>query len=364
MPPSPKPHVAAIQPVFHGGAAFQPNGSTSNWKTGVLDFSTCCNPYGPAATIRTAVNKSDAGHYPDPNSDCLIQSLAEKFGMPAGQLIAGSGSTELIRLATLAYFGPGDSVVIASPTYGEYELACNIVNAGAIKYDTKPEDDFRLDCTAFINFAREHEPAGIFLCNPNNPTGQYLDPITVNKILDSFPDTLVVLDEAYIAFTPTAWDSRKLLKRTNLFVIRSMTKDFALAGLRLGYGMASPEIILNLKKVRPPWNVSSVGQAAGIAALSSDSYLLKCTRRILESRDYLTRQLSALGYHIVPTQTNFFIFETEDAARFQKQLLKKGVLVRDCTSFGLPHHIRIAPSTMANCRKLIQATKEIKAVGQ
>lgn len=307
------------------------------------------------------MHKIDAVHYPDPDSRQFIRLLSQKLGVASEHLIAGSGSTEIIRLAAQAYFGPGDTVVIPSPTYGEYGLACAIVNAGVVKYALSENSDFQMDCDAFIPFARSHKPAGIFLCNPNNPTGQYLSMHDVKKILDAFPDTLVVLDEAYIAFTQGAWDSRRLLTKNNLLIVRSMTKDFALAGLRLGYGIACEEIVENMKKVRPPWNVSSAAQSAGIAALSGDVYLSNCTERIGRSRTYLAREISNLGYHVVPTQTNFFIFKTRDAGKLRKQLLEKGILVRDCASFGLPKYVRTAPLRITQCKKLIKALKEIEA---
>jgi histidinol-phosphate aminotransferase len=325
-----------------------------------MDFSTCCNPYGPGKTIRSAMNKIDAAHYPDPDSRQFVNSLSQKLRVPASRIITGSGSTELIRLAAHAYFGPGDTVVIPSPTYGEYGLACAIVNARVVKYAISENSNFQMDCDAFISFAKPHKPAGIFLCNPNNPTGQYLSINDVKRILDSFPDTLVVLDEAYIAFTTGAWDSRSLLARNNLLIVRSMTKDFALAGLRLGYAMACEDIIENIKKVRPPWNVSSAAQSAGIAALSSDDYLANCTEQIARSRTYLTREIRSLGYQVVPTRTNFFIFKTGDACKLHGQLLKKGILVRDCASFGLPNYVRVAPLRITQCKELIKAIKEIQ----
>ncbi len=248
MPPSPRSHIARIKPVFHGGVNFMQGALPIVKQNVTMDFSTCCNPYGPGKTIRSAMNKIDAGHYPDPNSRQFVNLLSHKLRVPASRIITGSGSTEVIRLATHAYFGPGDTVVIPSPTYGEYGLACAIVNAGVVKYAISEHSNFQMDCDAFISFAKPHKPAGIFLCNPNNPTGQYLSMNDVKRILDSFPDTLVVLDEAYIAFTTGAWDSRSLLARNNLLIVRSMTKDFALAGLRLGYAMACEDIIENIKK--------------------------------------------------------------------------------------------------------------------
>ncbi|RPJ56439.1 MAG: histidinol-phosphate aminotransferase family protein [Dehalococcoidia bacterium] len=343
MPPSPKPHIKDIKPAFHGGASFSRQASSFFIKEGVLDFSTCCNPYGPPKSISQALRNADAEHYPDPDCNKLANLLSQKEAVTPANLIIGSGSTELIRLAATAYSGPGDMVIIPYPTYGEYELASKIAHTQIVRYQIKEKNGFKLACGEFIAHAKLHNPAIIFLCNPNNPTGQYLGLHDIERILNSFPDTLVVLDEAYIAFTDGAWNSGHLLAKDNLLIVRSMTKDFAIAGLRLGYGMASETIITNLKKVRPPWNVNSAAQEAGLAALSSGDYTAQCADRIRVCKTYLTEKLAGMGYLCVPTLTNFFMFKTGNASQFQKQMLAKGILVRDCTSFGLPAYVRVAP---------------------
>jgi histidinol-phosphate aminotransferase len=143
-------------------------------------------------------------------------------------------------------------------------------------------------------------------------------------------------------------------------IVRSMTKDFALAGLRLGYGIASKEVINTLKKVRPPWNVNSAAQQAGIAALGSAGHMKKCGPLINKGRDYLLAQLKSLGYQVLPTATNFFLVRVGNAGKYRQGLLARGSLVRDCSSFGLPGYIRIAPRRMQDCRSLIAAFKSIQ----
>ncbi|MGA2368140.1 MAG: histidinol-phosphate transaminase [Dehalococcoidia bacterium] len=354
-----KQHIVALPAGEHGG--LNSAGLTGSGKNSgdVLDFSTCCNPYGPPKQLRRAIREINSSLYPDPDSTKLVRALAKKMGINQDNLIAGSGSTEIIRLAAAAYLGPGDSVVMPAPTYGEYELACRIVNSHVIKFILNEKDGFKLNAAEFAAFAKYHKPAGIFLCNPNNPTGQYLSYDHVYMIIQDFPDSLVVLDEAYIAFTGSAWDSLKLLKSPNLLIVRSMTKDFALAGLRLGYGIAQKSIIDALKKVRPPWNVNSPAQQAGLMALSCDDYILSCCERINRCKLYLSGELIKLGLKVIPSQTNFFIFKTGDAAGFKSRLLERGFMVRDCTSFGLPGYIRVSPRSMPDCRKLIAAIREV-----
>jgi len=327
----------------------------------IMDFSTCCNPYGPPPSVSKALAKADIALYPDPDCREFTGLLSHKIGAAGENLVTTNGSTELLRLAALAYTGPGDTAVIPSPTYGEYELACQIAGATIVKYRLKERTGFSLAAGDFISFAQKHSPAAIFICNPNNPTGQYLDFGGITKIVSSFPDTLVVLDEAYVSFTAGAWNSLELLRYPNILIVRSMTKDFALAGLRLGYGIASREIINTLKKVRPPWNVNSAAQQAGIAALGSPGYLKKCNALINKSKDYLMAQLGSLGYDVLPTDANFFLVRVGKAADFQSRLLNKGFLVRDCSSFGLPAYIRIAPRRMQDCLKLIAAIKSVQS---
>ncbi len=190
--------------------------------------------------------------------------------------------------------------------------------------------------------------------------GYYLSREEVLEILSAAKDALVVVDEAYIAFTENAWTSLELIGWGNVVILRSMTKDYALAGLRLGYCIAPETIISALKRVIPPWNVSSVAQAAGIHALKADGYLEACRIKIKEAKEFLVEGLKVLGLSALPSQTNFFLVKVGDAARFRQALFKKGILIRDCTSFGLPDYIRLAPRTMAECQKLLAAIQELK----
>ncbi len=239
-----------------------------------------CNPFGPPPGIREALANTSIERYPDSEASELKQALAKKLGISPDNLIIGSGSTELIRLLATAYFEPDDLVIIPQPTYGEYETACQLADAQILKQPILKEPDFQLDITEMINLLQKHRPKAIFLCNPNNPTGQYMSKEEVVQIMSSAQESLIILDEAYIAFTENAWASRDLINRGNLVILRSMTKDYALAGLRLGYAIAAEPIISVLKRVRPPWNVNTVAQKAGIVALNADSYLKECNNKI------------------------------------------------------------------------------------
>jgi histidinol-phosphate aminotransferase len=234
------------------------------------------------------------------------------------------------------------------------------MGAEVLRQVARAEDKFNLKVVETATLIRLHRPKGIFLCQPNNPTGQYFTKEEVEAILDASPDTLLVLDEAYIVFVDDAWASLDLIQRDNVIILRSMTKDYGLTGLRLGYLVAGEEILSHLRHVCPPWNVNIAAQKAGIAALAQNDYLEKCRNKVREAKQYLVAELESLGFTVLPSRANFFLVQVGNAAEFRAKLLKQGIMARDCTSFGLPEYVRIAPRTMPECRKLIAAIRSLK----
>ena len=356
----PKPNIDKLFPQPHGGINYAEISNICLSPETVLDFSTNCNPFGPPPGTQEVIATASIENYPDSEATELKLALAAKLSVPPDYLIIGNGSTELIRLITLAYFGAKTTILIPKPTYGEYEVACHIANAEIIHQSMLERTNLKLSVADTISLITQHQPKGIFLCNPNNPTGQYLSTDEIESILAAAPDSLVVLDEAYTAFTDKTWVSLDLLKKyDNLIILRSMTKDFALAGLRLGYAIAKEPVISTLKRVKPPWNVNAVAQQAGLFVLGKDDYIEECTLKITEAKNYLITELSNMQFKVMPSQTNFFLVKVSNFAfEFRHALLYLGILVRDCTSFGLPHYIRIAPRSVPECKKLIEAIKE------
>jgi len=278
-------------------------------------------------------------------------------------ILAGSGAVELIRLLALTYFRPGDSVLILEPTFGEYRVASQIVGAEVVSQRAGEKQNFTPNIEETLSLIRQHHPRGVFICNPNNPTGGYITRQEVNRILDACRDGLLILDEAYVAFVDEGWSSIDLISRGNVAIVRSMTKDYALAGLRLGYVIAREEIINALRRVCPPWNVNAVAQKAGVAALNDSDHLERCQREIRQAKRFLVDELGRIGFSLVPSSTNFFLVKVADAAGFRSALLRHGILVRDCTSFGLPEYVRIAARTMPECQRLITTIRALKSEG-
>lgn len=360
----PKPEVENLKICPHGGPNWAELRAMGFTPEEVIDFSVSTNPFMPPPGVKEIFSTIAIDHYPDSEATELRQCLSEKLGVAPGNILAGSGAMELIRLIPLTYFGHGDSILILEPTFGEYKVACQIMGSEVFEQWGRAEENFAPRIEETASLIRQRRPKGIFICNPGNPTGQYLSRQEVEVILDACVDCLLVLDEAYIAFTEGSWPSTDLILRNNVIILRSMTKDYALAGLRLGYAIAHQEIIDALHRVRLPWNVNVVAQKAGVIALKDTEYLKRCESKIRQAKQFLIDELSRIGFTLVPSTTNFFLVKVGDGKSFRNALLQHGIMVRDCNSFGLPEYIRIAPRTMPECQKLIATIKALKREGE
>lgn len=360
-----KSHLSGLEPARHGGIDYSEMEALGLKPGEILDFSTNINPFGPPPGLREALSLVDISSYPDSSSSRLKTVLADKLGLEPNNIIAGSGSTEIMRLAALAFFKPGDKVLIIEPAFGEYEISCWIAGAEVIKYTLKAADNFKLDLSKVTKVVDKNRPKGLFFTNPNNPTGHYYSRNIIERVIQAMKGSLVILDEAYIGFVdpPEAgWSALDLIKENNLLILRSMTKDYALAGLRLGCGIARREIISTLRRICSPWNMNAMAQEAGLYALKSDSYLEKSLHEIRKTKAYLIEGLKDLGLSQAPSRTNFLLVATGNGAIWRQELLKRKILVRDCASFGLPEYIRISVRTKAECDKLLEAMKEVRIV--
>jgi histidinol-phosphate aminotransferase len=355
---SPKPYIQKLTPPAHGGRLYHELQKLGIEPDSIVDFSVSINPLGPPAGLRQALIEADLENYPDTDSHRLKNRLAVILGLSPVNLIIGNGSTELIRLAAAAYLGPGDRALVLQPTYGEYETAVRLTGAAVTQLALSESQDFRLNWEQLENCLKAVHPRALFLCNPNNPTGEYLDEELVSAIIAQNPDCLVVLDEAYIGFLERTWASSGLIQHPNLLVIRSLTKDYAMAGVRLGYAFAHTNVIEALNKIKPPWNVSAPAQAAGLYVLDQAGYIEQAREHIAAAGRYLKSSLIDLGLRPLPSQSNFFLVKVGDAAGLRAALLPKGLLIRDCTSFGLPQYIRLACRTRPQCQRLVAALQE------
>ena len=352
-------HLRNIQPCAHGSFSYRESAERGIPREEVLDFSANCNPLGPAPGVLAALRHLQLARYPDNEAVELRGALARSMGLDPGWIIAGNGSVELMWLLATAYLETGDHALVSGPTFGEYARACQVAGATVETVLASEKGRFQPDLAGLIHRIDALRPKLAFLCNPNNPTGQLLPAQAIGQLLEACEDTLLVVDEAYLPFCQSSPDLVPYLSTGKLLLLRSMTKDHALAGLRLGYAVARPDVIEWLDRVRPPWNVNAAAQAAGIAALRERRYLEESRRVVEEGRRYLTDQLSKLGLRAVPSTANFLLVRVGRGASFRAMLLERGICVRDCTSFGLPAYIRIGIRTLPDCQRLVEVVQEL-----
>ena len=252
------------------------------------------------------------------------------------------------------------SVLAFTPTYGEYSGAGLLEGARIREVAACREAGFAWDLERAGELIATRKPALAFLCNPNNPTGVYLGSEDVAGLTQaaSGSGTLLVLDEAYVNFVEDRWDATSLLAgsaREAVVLLRSMTKDYALTGLRLGYALASPEVVSRLARLQPDWSVNSLAQVGGLSALADTGYLPAARRAVGEARDFLVESFQQMGFRPLPSVANYLLVEVGDGALWREKLVRRGLFVRDCASFGLPDCIRIGIRAMPDCRRLVGA---------
>lgn len=357
----PRPAVLRLKRAVHGGPDYAELAALGLRPEEALDFSANTHPFGPPAGVAPALACLGRAleRYPDSEAGELRGRLGERLGVSPARILCGNGSAEILWLAALAYLQPGAPVLILGPTFGEYRVAAALAGAEAVEHRAREEDGFVPDIEGALEAAHRLRPQALFLCNPNNPTGHYLGREAVARLVAALPEALVVLDEAYVSLAESPWRALDLLDRGNVLMVRSLTKDYALAGLRLGYALGREDLIAALRQVQPPWSVNAAAQAAGLAALADAGYLEVVLRRLAEAKTYLLEGLTALGLFCQPSAAPFFLVKVGHAPTLRHQLLQRGILVRDCSSFGLTQHIRLSPRSLEDCRRLLAALKEI-----
>lgn len=325
----------------------------------ILDFSTNLNPFRePSPRLARTLADVPIQRLPDPDAIRCRQALAEKLGIDRERIVAGNGSSELIRSAAQAYLRPGDRALIFEPTYGEYVRAVRLTGAEPIRSFARPDADFRFDLDEMIPAIERLRPRVVFICNPNNPTGRSLPLAAVRGLSQSAENVLIVVDESYWEFGPRE-ESAIDLNAENVLVLRSLSKAYGLAGLRLGFGVGSKEVVGALKSIAAPWSVNAPAQAAGIAAIGEDELLERSLADLARETARMIAALKPRVPSIVPSSTHFFLIRTGDGAATRSALLRRGILTRDCASFGLPEYIRISTRKPFENDRLIAALAEI-----
>lgn len=306
------------------------------------------NPLGPSPRVIDAIRRAaDTIHlYPDGGSTELRQALARRLAVKPEQLVFGNGADELLGLLAWAALEPGDEVVVPQPSFEPYTTVAELAGATAVasplaKYETDLDD---------VRRRVGPRTKAVILCSPHNPAATIIRERALTAFLDALggDPPLVVLDEAYRDFCedPEYPDGVALLTRyPRLIVLRTFSKIAGLAGLRVGYAVATAETIDRLDRVRAPYNVNCLGQVAAVAALDDHEYWTRTREVVIAERTFLSRELARRGYAFPPSQANFLLVHVPNATVVRARLARAGLLVRDGAAVGFPEHLRISVGT-------------------
>lgn len=340
-------YVRAISPYVAGKPISEVAREFGLDEAGIVKLASNENPLGMPESARTAVAAAVAelGRYPDANGFALKGALSARFGVPADWLTLGNGSNDILELAAHALVEPGQSIVYAEYSFAVYALATQEIGARAIEV---PARDYGHDLDAMAA-AIAPDTRLVFIANPNNPTGTFLPAAQLEAFLQRVPrDVVVVLDEAYNEYLDAdqQYDAIAWVRRyPNLMVSRTFSKAYGLAGLRIGYAVAQPELTDLLNRIRQPFNVNSVAQAAAIAALADTDFLHRSAQLNRSGKRQLTEAFDRLGLEYVPSSGNFVLVRVGDddgaGARVNLALLKQGVIVRPVGNYNLPRWLRV-----------------------
>jgi histidinol-phosphate aminotransferase len=315
------------------------------------------NPAGPSPLAIKAVKGHLKGlnRYPDGGGYYLKERLSEILSVNDNELILGNGSNELLDIAVRTFMSPGDEAVMASPSFVVYAMSVRIQGCKAVE---SPLKDMRHDLDAMCD-AVNKKTRILFIANPNNPTGTINKKIEFDRLMKRLPeDVLVVADEAYYEYVtnPGYADTMKHFRKgRNILILRTFSKIYGLAGLRIGYGIANAQIINEMNKVRAPFNTGAISQAAALAALGDKRHLDYSKEINEKGKKYLYGELSSLGMDYVPTEANFIYIKTKDSKGIYEALLRKGVIVRPMG----PDSLRVTIGLPGENKRFIEALKSI-----
>jgi len=325
----------------------------------VIDFSASVTPLGASPKAVAALRQVDYSRYPDPDCTRLREAIAAHHGVTPAEVLPGNGATELIHLVVRLFVRRGQRPIVFMPTFGEFERACQTVNATPYPWHANPARGFRWNFANKAAVLRRVTPPLVYLCSPNNPTGVYPAERDVRSLAMALISGPLLLDESYISFVEEPWDSLPLMRTGRVLLLRSMTKNYGLAGLRLGYLLASPDVVNAVRRLQPEWSVSSAAQAAGVAALADHEHLERGREVVRAGKAVLRVGLTRLGIPFHEGAANFILIQVGNATAVRAALLRQGLAVRDCTSFGLPQYIRVGVRRPEECERLVQALARV-----
>ncbi len=320
------------------------------------------NCLGPSPLAVEALRKalSNIHLYPDGGGFSLRRKIAQRLGLKMENIILGNGSDEIIRMIVETFLNPGEETIMGDPAFIIYEMATKVMNGNCIKVPLK---NYAHDLYAMREKITPRTKL-FFVSNPNNPTGTMVRRKEVDEIMKDFPEhTIAVFDEAYYEYIEEEDfpDTLYWLKRgKNIIILRTFSKIYGLAGLRIGYAISSPQIISALNRVRQPFNTNSLAQTAALAALDDEEHVRRSRELNRKGKEYFYREFRRMGLEFIPTATNFILVNVKrDGREVFEKLLRKGIIVRPMSGYGLSTFIRVTIGREEENQKFISSLKEV-----
>jgi histidinol-phosphate aminotransferase len=329
--------------------------------SGIVKLASNENPLGCSPLAMKAMQEAlkTIALYPDGNGFELKDALCKRYGVAHDRIVLGNGSNDMLELAARAFLTVGDKAVYSDHAFAVYPLATQAVGATGVSV---PAIAFGHDLKAMLKAAIEHKAKLVFIANPNNPTGTFLSAAALLDFLRVLPaDILVVLDEAYNEYLPEEcrYDSVAWLKEfPNLIVSRTFSKAYGLAGLRVGYAFAHAQVADMMNRVRQPFNVNSVAQAAAVAALQDEDFVRRTNELNRRGMEQIAAGLRRLGLEFIPSYGNFISFKIGDGMKMYRRLLELGVIVRPVAGYDMPDYLRVSIGTENENEKFLNALKQ------
>jgi histidinol-phosphate aminotransferase len=350
-------HVRNIAPYVPGKPIAETARELGIPESSILKLASNENPLGssPAATAALSGALGDLALYPDGSGHDLKRAIAARLGVRAENIVLGNGSNDVLELVARAFLTPADSAVYSRHSFMVYPLVVQAIGARHVEV---PARDYGHDLEAMAAAIRPDTKL-VFLANPNNPTGTFHPWRDIEAFVGRVPPTaLVVLDEAYGEYLPADKASPTpgwLARYPNLVVSRTLSKAYGLAGLRVGFGLAHPEVAEIMNRVRQPFNVNHLAMVAAIAAIGDTAFIEESRRVNAAGLAQLASGFRELGLEFIPSEGNFVAVRVGDAARIYAALLAQGVIVRPIANYGLPEHLRVTVGTEAQNRRFLAA---------
>ena len=348
----------SVSPRVHGGACEEELRTLGVDPETIVDFSTCLNPYGPCPAVLRAVGSARIDRYPDPAARAARAALANVLDVDPDELVLGNGAADLLWTVARTLLCPGRTVVIVEPTFSEFRAAARATGARIAELRTDAAEGFHVDLARVGTLLERTHADLLYLCDPNNPTGTVVPAAEIARLAADHPDIVLVLDQAFLSLSETFADL-SVRQPPNVLCIRSLTKEHAIAGVRVGYLLCQREVAACVEASRPAWTTSAPAQAAALAACGTQRFVEETRWRLLADRERLRRVLDRRGLHPLPSVTPFFLVPVTNSTDLRQRLVvRHHVLVRDCTSFALPGFVRLSARPAADAALLEAALAE------